>query len=147
MRCHSVPSLICDSRMKFTCLGRRTLKERKGEIPSEFIMKNCQMQAFWVGDAGNHNLPFRIMSRGWSWRHQNPYLVPKKYPSMLYFPFQYKHHICLFCDKTRIVVTFSLNRSRRSLSYKEWLTPRSKGLLGMGNSSFLIAKPVSTRIR
>ena len=35
--------------------------------------KNCQMQAFGVGDAGNHNLPFRIMSRGRSWSHQNPY--------------------------------------------------------------------------
>ena len=31
------------------------------------------MQAFGVGDAGNHNLPFRIMSRARSWGHQDPY--------------------------------------------------------------------------
>ena len=30
------------------------------------------------------------------------------------------------------------------MSYKEWLTPRSKGLLDTGNSSLQIAKPVST---
>ena len=31
------------------------------------------MQVFGVEDAGNHNLPFRIMTRGRSWSHQNPY--------------------------------------------------------------------------
>ena len=31
------------------------------------------MQAFGVGDAGNHNLPFKTMSRGRSWRYPNPY--------------------------------------------------------------------------
>ena len=31
------------------------------------------MQAIGVGGIGNHNLPFRIMSRGGSWSHQNPY--------------------------------------------------------------------------
>ena len=31
------------------------------------------MQAFGVGDAGNHNLPFRVMTQGRSLSHQNPY--------------------------------------------------------------------------
>ena len=31
------------------------------------------MLAFGVGDTGNHSLPFRIMIRGRSWTHQNPY--------------------------------------------------------------------------
>ena len=76
------------------------------------------MHAFGVGDAENNNLPFKILSRGRSWRHQNPY--------------------CCY---------IALNRSRRSLSYKKRFTPRSKGLLETGNSSFQIAKPVSMRIR
>ena len=31
------------------------------------------MQAFGEGNSGNHNLPFRIMSWGRIWSHQNPY--------------------------------------------------------------------------
>ena len=42
MRCHSVLSLICTSRLKFTSLGRCTLKGRNGKIPSEVIIQKIQ---------------------------------------------------------------------------------------------------------
>ena len=60
------------------------------------------MQAFGLGDAGNHYLPFRL-SQGRSWSHQNPYCC-----------------------------SFALNRSRRSLSYKEWFTPPINRVAGNG---------------
>ena len=66
--------------MTLTCLGRWTLKGRKGETPLEVIIfentkKNCQMQAFEVRDAGNDNLAMSGLSRGRSWSHQKPVLL------------------------------------------------------------------------